>query len=72
LPTLKGAWVEKVVQPMSAATWVSPMAGSLVRRIFIALNTGRSGQPVQNEGGRLSIGCGSAARARSWWAVSAA
>ena len=28
LPTLNGAWVEKVWHPMSAATCVSPMAGS--------------------------------------------
>jgi hypothetical protein len=72
LPTLNGAWVENVVHPMSAATWVSPMAGSFERRIFIALNTGRSGQPVQNDGGRLSMGCGSAARTRAAWPVRAA
>src|SRR5688572_11989856 len=57
LPMLNGACVENVWQPMSADTWVSPISGDFVRNIFMALNTGRSGQPVQNDGGRLAIGC---------------
>ena len=54
------AWVLKVLQPMSWATCVSPIDGSCALRIFIALKTGRSGQPVQNDGGRLATGSGSA------------
>src|SRR6266571_90419 len=64
LPTLNGACVEKVWQPMSAETCVSPISGDFVRRIFIALKTGRSGQPVQKDGGRFATGVGSISRAR--------
>jgi len=49
---------------------VSPIAGSLARRIFMALNTGRSGHPVQNVGGRFAIGRDRTARTRYWWLVS--
>jgi hypothetical protein len=68
---LNGAWVEKVEQPMSAATWVSPIAGSRVLKIFSALKTGRSGQPVQKDGGRLATGSGSTVPTFSRCAVSA-
>jgi len=71
LPTLNGACVEKVEQPMSAATCVSPISGSRSRRILSALNTGRSGQPVQKDGGRLATGSGSTSPTFSRCAVSA-
>ena len=56
---------------MSAATCVSPIAGSRWRRIFIALKTGRSGQPVQKDGGRLATGSGRTSPTFSRCAVSA-
>src|SRR2546428_242420 len=49
---LKGGSVEKRWQPMSADRWNLPVSRS---RIFMAENTGRSGQPTQKPGGR----CGS-------------
>ena len=70
-PTLNGACVENVEHPMSAETCVSPIAGSRWRRIFNALNTGRSGHPVQKDGGRFATGSGSTERTFSRWAVSA-
>src|ERR1044072_3117339 len=45
---LKGGSVEKRWQPMSAERWNLPVSRSM---IFIAENTGRSGQPTQNPGG---------------------
>src|SRR5581483_8052238 len=52
LPWLNGGSVAKAWQPMSAATWVSPSSRCA---ILSALNTGRSGQPVQNAGGRFGL-----------------
>src|SRR5713101_2521526 len=46
---LNGGSVEKVWQPMSAEMWNAPCSRSIS---FIAENTGRSGQPMQNPGGR--------------------
>jgi hypothetical protein len=69
---LKGACVLNVWQPMSADTCVSPISGERALRIFMALKTGRSGHPVQNEGGRLAIGCGRTSRTRAWCSVRAA
>ncbi len=68
LPWLNGGSVAKAWQPMSAATWVSP---SSRWAILSALNTGRSGQPVQNAGGRLGSGAWSSARPCPTCSVSA-
>src|SRR5258705_4623790 len=46
---LNGGSVEKRWQPISADKWNLPVSRS---RIFIAENTGRSGQPTQKPGGR--------------------
>jgi hypothetical protein len=46
---LNGGSVENRWQPMSAERWNLPVSPS---RIFIAENTGRSGQPTQKPGGR--------------------
>ena len=69
LPRLNGGSVENVWQPMSAAMWVGPISFS---RILMALNTGRSGQPVQNDGGRVGIGSPNSSVARVLLAISAA
>ena len=61
LPTLKGGSVAKVWQPMSALTCRSPTSRWTILR---ALNTGRSGQPVQNPGGRPGTGAARISAAR--------
>ena len=48
-PRLKGAKVANEWQPMSALMWVGPSSRCIN---LIALNTGRSGHPVQKFGGR--------------------
>ncbi len=48
-PMLKGGRIEKRWQPMSQETWCWPSSRSTS---FIAVKIGRSGQPVQKEGGR--------------------
>ena len=53
LPILNGGRVEKMWQPTSAVICVLPISFSA---ILIALNTGRSGQPTQNPGGRTGTG----------------
>ena len=50
---LKGGSAEKVWQPISQLIWVLPRSFSIS---LMALNTGRSGQPVQKVGGRGGIG----------------
>ena len=64
---LNGGSVEKVWQPMSADTWKAPASRSTS---FIAENTGRSGQPTQNPGGRVGIGAPSSSAAFALGAVS--
>src|SRR2546422_8648479 len=49
LPRLNGAKVANEWQPMSALMWVGPSSRCIS---LMALNTGRSGQPVQKFGGR--------------------
>ena len=49
LPMLNGGRIENRWQPMSQLTWCGPSSRSTS---FIAAKIGRSGQPVQNEGGR--------------------
>ncbi len=49
LPMLNGGRIENRWQPMSALTWCAPSSRSTS---FIAVNIGRSGQPVQKPGGR--------------------
>ena len=66
---LNGGSVAKAWQPMSAATCVSP---SSRWAILSALNTGRSGQPLQKAGGRLGKGARRSSRPRPTCAVSAA
>jgi hypothetical protein len=46
---LKGGRMENRWQPMSQETWCVPSSRSTS---FIAAKIGRSGQPVQKEGGR--------------------
>ena len=48
-PMLNGGRIENRWQPMSQLTWWAPSSRSTS---FIAVKIGRSGQPVQNEGGR--------------------
>src|SRR6516164_9019007 len=52
LPRLNGAKVANEWQPMSALMWVGPSSRCIS---LMALNTGRSGQPVQKFGGRAGI-----------------
>ena len=49
LPSENGAKVANEWQPMSALIWVGPSSRCIS---LIAEKTGRSGQPVQNAGGR--------------------
>ena len=49
LPRLNGAKVANEWQPMSALMWVGPSSRCIS---LMALNTGRSGHPVQKLGGR--------------------
>src|SRR3981081_2934085 len=49
LPRLTGAKAGTEWQPMSALMWVAPSSRCIS---LMALNTGRSGQPVQKFGGR--------------------
>ena len=48
-PISNGGRMEKRLQPMSQLTWWRPSSRS---SSFIAVKIGRSGQPVQNDGGR--------------------
>ena len=48
-PMLNGGRIENRWQPMSQLTWCEPSSRSTS---FIAVKIGRSGQPVQNDGGR--------------------
>ena len=48
-PILNGGRMENRWQPMSQLTWCGPSSRSTS---FIAVKMGRSGQPVQNDGGR--------------------
>src|SRR5664279_2237407 len=57
-PMLNGGSTEKRWQPMSQLTWCLPISRSTS---FIAVKIGRSGQPVQNDGGRGWISAESAA-----------
>ena len=66
---LNGGRVANAWQPMSAATCVSPSSRCA---ILSALNTGRSGQPVQKAGGRFGSGARSSSWPRPTCAVSAA
>ena len=52
LPRLNGAKVANEWQPMSALMWVGPSSRCIS---LMALNTGRSGQPVQKFGGRAGM-----------------
>ncbi len=49
LPMLNGGRIENRWQPMSQLTWWAPSSRSTS---FMAAKIGRSGQPVQNDGGR--------------------
>src|SRR5215475_7390060 len=69
LPMLNGGRTENRWQPMSQLTWCAPSSRSTS---FMAAKIGRSGQPVQNDGGRpctfspsiLSAAC--RRRSRCW------
>src|SRR5512133_54922 len=52
LPRLNGAKVANEWQPISALMWVGPSSRCI---ILIALDTGRSGHPVQKFGGRAGM-----------------
>ena len=56
-PMLNGGRMENRWQPMSQLTWCGPSSRS---SSLMAVKIGRSGQPVQNEGGR---GCTSSVAA---------
>src|SRR5260370_6061986 len=79
-PRLNGDKVANECQPMSALMWVGPSSRCIS---LMALNTGRSGQPVQKFGGRGGISATAAtapalgasmlfARATIWSALMAA
>ena len=63
---LNGGSVENVWQPMSAEMWNAPDSRS---RSFMAENTGRSGQPTQNPGGRAGTGAPRSSAALRFGAV---
>src|SRR4029453_2706505 len=52
LPKLKGAKVANEWQPISALMWVGPSSRCIS---LMAVNTGRSGHPVQKFGGRAGM-----------------
>src|ERR671930_636775 len=52
LPRLNGANVANEWQPISAVMWVGPISRCIS---LMALNTGRSGHPVQKFGGRAGM-----------------
>src|ERR1700730_15141452 len=77
-PMLNGGRMENKWQPMSQLTWCGPSSRSTS---LMAVKIGRSGHPVQNDGGRAwtwasigagAIGTGAVGRARPALAAVAA
>ena len=66
LPRLNGAKVANEWQPMSALMWVGPSSRCIS---LMALNTGRSGQPVQKFGGRAGMSPTAATAAALWASI---